>query len=71
MEYWSNSTVFGFFGFGEDLSFWFVSYSFQSEIRNSKSEITLAPLLQQIFGIKDPDLENYPLSAAQSQSRGP
>ena len=28
------------------LSFWFAIYLFQSEIRNPKSEITLAPILQ-------------------------
>jgi hypothetical protein len=40
------------------LSFWFVNYFFQSEIRNPKSEITLAPLLQR-FKWGTAPLENY------------
>jgi len=44
-----------------ELSFWFVSYSFQSEIRNSKFEITLTPLLQ-MLGHSLPTLKTSLLS---------
>ena len=49
MEYWRNSIAdLGMRIVDFKLSACFVTYSFQSEIRNPKSEITLAPLLQQI-----------------------
>ena len=57
LEYWSNSIAdLGMRNVDFKWSACFVTYSFQSEIRNPKSEITLAPLLQQIPAPrKDPE----------------
>ena len=57
LEYWSNSIAdLGMRNVDFKWSARFVTYSFQSEIRSPKSEITLAPLLQQIPAPrKDPE----------------